>query len=569
MTDGQFLTVEEAATRLGVSPATVKRRCASGLIDAERVGRSWLIDAQRLPPPSPRAPRRLPASASGLANLHLALRHLRTQDLVRDLWVPDILRYEDDLAHPDLLLELAAAKLDRREPLDPPVNVPVPKSPFFLRNAINLSLADRLAYHGAVGTFARQIGTLMPANVYSARLSTEGRQFLQPGTQLWVHWSEAVQAKTAEIDGYVVETDITAFFDCISHTILMQELQELGVPKMIMDPLRDMLRTWSSTPNTGIPQGPDASRLLANFYLLPVDEVMLANPNISYFRYMDDIRIISARKHDAVEGLKVLGAECRKRNLSLSTKKTTLRHGEDAIASMRDAKIDSAKYAYELKGNSARKRRELCTLFRSSLSRNGGLNSRRAKFSIYRLRALREEGGLKLALKELENLAPLGWLVPAYLLPWLRRRSVANAIVAYLNDPERNTSDYLSSWLLAAFLDEPNAISKELLGYVRRIALDRTHTSYHRALALNVLALGGTPLDLASIRDVIGKEYDPEVVRGAVVALRRVTKLDRATADKALRVAGIETTLDYLRGRNNLPSLISGGERIPLGTRPR
>lgn len=37
------LTVEQAAQALHISPATVRRRCAAGALDASRFGRAWSI----------------------------------------------------------------------------------------------------------------------------------------------------------------------------------------------------------------------------------------------------------------------------------------------------------------------------------------------------------------------------------------------------------------------------------------------------------------------------------------------------------------------------------------------
>lgn len=560
-----YLTVEETATRLGISVATVRRRCISGEIDAERKGRSWLIDGTKLRSPKRQKQRSRPATASARADFPTALRHLRSQDLVRDLWVPDILRHEDDLdsENREALFSSAAARLDLDEPFDPVVQVPVPKNSFFVRNAANLSIVDRLAYHSVVLTVVDRIDSLTGANIYSARRSNRKERLLTSGTQPWLRWKSAVKERIGEIDGWMIETDITSFFDCISHTILMTELRDLGLEGPMLDALREMLRTWSTVSNTGLPQGPDASRVLANFYMHPVDEVMSSLPGVSYFRYMDDICIVAEKKHAAVEALKTLDAECRRRNLLLSAKKTQLRHGASALKSLEDSLVDEAKYTFENGEDPKAVRQKLIALFKAAL-KGDDVNVRRARFSITRLRALREDGVLPRALKRLEELAPLGWLVPSYLLPWLRRGSVQRGIEAYLNDPERNTSDYLSTWLLAALLDEPHAVNSALLGYARGVALDKAQSSYHRAVALNVLALGRLPRDLEAIRKVVQFEYDPEVVRGALVALKRVGQLDRSIMAKAARVPSTAVTVDHLRTKGDLPSLVLRERRVKL-----
>lgn len=563
MSEDEYITVEEAATRLGISPATVKRRCSSGELPARKVGRGWVLEATRLPPPRVRRPTRRPSTAAALVDLADSLRELETQDLRRDLWVPDILRHEDDVQG-GRVLEIAAAKLDGREPYDPAVAVPVPKSPFFLRNAANLTLADRIAYHAAVRYLAPGIDARTSSNIYSARLSSRRRRFLVEGAEAWTGWKRAVARAITTGQPWMIETDITSFFDSISHTILMQDLQDvLKAPPPIVSAIRDMLRTWATTPNTGIPQGPDASRVLANFYMHEIDSVMLAIPGISYFRYMDDIRIVSEKKHEAINALKTLDRECRQRNLYLSTKKTALHFDAAALKSLTDEKIDEAAYAFKFGEAAEDLRKQLTALFRSALKPDG-IEARRARFALYRLRALRESSVLGQVLKRLDDLAPLGWMVAAYLLPWLRRPSVAKGIMAYLADPERNTSDYLSTWLLAAFLDEPLAITSGVLEYARSIAFDRACTSYHRAIAMSVVGLVVTPRDLARLREIVRREFDPEAVRGAVVALHRAGQLDKGTSTYAKRITGLDSTIAYLGGRRDVPSLIFAGVRVPV-----
>ena len=118
---------------------------------------------------------------------------------------------------------------------------------------------------------------------------------------------------------WMAETDISAYFDFVKHELLLPELITLGADPSIIDRLREMLRVWGITPNTGLPQGPNASRLLGNFYLNPVDAAMDQHPGIRYFRYMDDIRIVGSSRATVIAALQTLISECRRRGLALST----------------------------------------------------------------------------------------------------------------------------------------------------------------------------------------------------------------------------------------------------------
>jgi len=560
--EGVYITVEEAASRLGISIATVRRRCSQGKLAATKVGKAWVIDQKALPRPTARRTRRV-ASASTLVDFSLALRHLRTQDLARDLWVPDILNFRDDLADVSRIKAAAADRLDLVQPFDPPTSVPIPKSAIFLRNATNLTLADRLAYHASVLPISGRIEAQTGDGVFSARLATERNRFLKPGADSWVRWKNAVELNLGT-DRWMAETDITSFFDCIHHTILMKDLESLGAEPVLRSAIREMLKTWSTTPNTGIPQGPDASRILANFYMHPIDDVMNSLVGVAYYRYMDDIRIVSPDKHSAIAALRLLDEECRRRNLYLSTKKTQLLDNDHARAALTDDLIDSVNYVFEHGDDPKEKRGELKKLFRKAVSTE--VNTRRAKFSIYRLRNLRDKGVLGLVMKRLDDLAPLGWLLPAYILPWLRNTKTAADLGRFFDDPERNTSDYLSTWLLAAVLDEPHAATDDVVRYAKGVAFDPDARTYHRAVAMSVVALAQNRRDLDRLRDTASTGYDPEIVRGALVALFRAGALDKSVADRASRIDGIDSTLSYLKGRKTLPSLIFSSIQNPLAS---
>lgn len=140
MTATDFITVDEAARRLGVSIATARRMASSGKIGAIKTGRQCLVDGSTLPPTFRK---RRVAGASSL-DLECALQHVKTTDLVQ-AWVPDVLRYEDALAQPGRLLAQAADIIANLNS-GPAEEVEVDKTLIFTRPATLLSLPDQIAY---------------------------------------------------------------------------------------------------------------------------------------------------------------------------------------------------------------------------------------------------------------------------------------------------------------------------------------------------------------------------------------------------------------------------------------
>jgi excisionase family DNA binding protein len=559
------ITVDEAAAELGVSVATVKRLCANGELDARKVGRSWFIVGRAV---ENRRRTTAPASPKPVVlDVDRALGYVEHHDLQNDVWVPDVLAFADELSDRQGVVDEASRRIDRRD-FASPIEVKVPKSPFFPRNATDLTLADRVAYQAATQRLAPAIDSLTSPAVYSARLATSGKDFLKDGRDGWLAWMAQLKRDLKDRpDAYVISTDITCYFDYIKHEVLLPEIERLPGSKEVLQPLREMVRTWSTVPNTGIPQGPNASRILGNFYLVPVDDaVETLCPRVTYSRYMDDIRIIAESRHEALTALQVLDDACRRRGLNLSNQKTHLHTGSQALDELADNQIDQANYVFVGASPEEAKRKILRKLLDLSLSAQGNVvtvNGRRAKFALWRLYRMRDAGGLRTALRNLESLAPFGRLVGIYLHPFSARPSTQRRIAQFLVNPERNTSEYLSSWLLAMFADYGRNVVPEIVDYARAIARDANSARYHRFVALYVLGTAGRDRDRAHLAEMARRDLDPGIVRSALVALHRsgqLTKADAATAVR--RYPELRATTTYLNGRATVPSMLFRGKQL-------
>jgi hypothetical protein len=203
-------------------------------------------------------------------------------------------------------------------------------------------------------------------------------------------------------------------------------------------------------------------------------------------------------------------------------------------------------------------------IFNKAVPIDGRIDESDAKFSVWRLARALDRGPLRRMLSRIQDLGPIASVSAAYLRHFLTNTRAIEAIGSFLSDPERNTSSYLESWLFAAILEHPGKPPEEWLRRVRIVAVDRNAADFHRVLALNVLALGGKANDLARIKRVTVEEHDPEIVRGALVALARVSKLDRTTSDGAvLRHPALRPVVAYLAGRRDIPSLVYRGRVVP------
>lgn len=233
-------------------------------------------------------------------DLPTTLKHLRSTDL-KEVWVPDILAFQDLIADSKTVLADAHSRIRKSGPFDPLVEVEVPKTPFFNRTASLLSFEDRVAFQSVVATLVDAIDSRLLPLVYSARASTDSRFFLRNDRDQWLLFRTAVGAEIEAGNEWMIKTDLSSYFDTIPHGLLFKDLDGLKPDPLVSRALKRMLSIWSDERGLGLVQGPNASRVLGNFFLQPVD-MALSDGRWRYLPFMDDIRIVGSTRHDVTSG---------------------------------------------------------------------------------------------------------------------------------------------------------------------------------------------------------------------------------------------------------------------------
>lgn len=135
-------------------------------------------------------------------------------------------------------------------------------------------------------------------------------------------------------DGFlnVMHADITAFFDCIDHDILLNKLRAFCsdskctdlTARLLKTPCRDTfsLDPQDIVPEKGIPQGCSVSGMLGELYLADLDKALTKHDDLIYIRYADDI-LLMAKDFDTLDaGKQCLQKELEKMKLELNKNKT-------------------------------------------------------------------------------------------------------------------------------------------------------------------------------------------------------------------------------------------------------
>ena len=119
----------------------------------------------------------------------------------------------------------------------------------------------------------------------------------------------AAVLRSAKFPMYVVTRDISDYFASINHEILLRQLEKLVAPEdylfqLISERIRFAYQdeTGSHRATIGIPFGCASACVFANVHLTELDREIESIPAVHYFRYADDILVLSEDRSAALLG---------------------------------------------------------------------------------------------------------------------------------------------------------------------------------------------------------------------------------------------------------------------------
>lgn len=241
-------------------------------------------------------------------NLLLAWRRIGTarNHQYKRFFRPLYLAYE--LAHEDNLKRLHQRLRGTWQPSSP-MRVWLPKPSGLQRPVSLLTIDDQIVLQAIANVFAAKLRQRRAAveglTVFSNLLdpSADSKFFIQDWHRTYLRFQRRCLAHFTAGRRWVAHFDLAAFYDTISHELLIRTVSPRGGYRNVWQVVSAWLKVWSSTRDGkpfhhGIPQGPVASDFLAESVLLPIDEA-LSREDITYVRYADDIRIFAKSKSEA------------------------------------------------------------------------------------------------------------------------------------------------------------------------------------------------------------------------------------------------------------------------------
>ena len=188
------------------------------------------------------------------------------------------------------------------------IRVFMPKANGLNRMYTLLSIEDQIVYQAYANILAKSLTSIQEITKRYKK-SVFGNLCAPPESEFFYQrWQDSYKAYTkATIRAfqkgykYIASFDLTACYDSINHNLLQNILKEkFSFSDNCAKSFTDLIEQWESADGrelgTGIPQGPQASGIVAEAVLQEYDayiESLQKTMQFVYYRYVDDIRILA------------------------------------------------------------------------------------------------------------------------------------------------------------------------------------------------------------------------------------------------------------------------------------
>lgn len=261
----------------------------------------------------------------------LAIKFLKKD--IHDDWYCDLQNYEDIFKKIEKLTEKINTKIKNGRGVyiaQAPVLLNIPKGDCGFRYTLELSPIDRVAFHVFGLDLIELLDKTLPYNILGHRRSLDDETLFKPAIEQWNKFIN--YTRVCGKSKYIIETDISNYFDNIEISKLKDELiasstkanlnsDEFLICMYLIESIISILKIISYDGRKGLPQNRDISSFLSNLYMSPLDSCLNEE---TYFRYMDDIKIIANSRSDANRLMLKISETLRKYGLSLNSSKTKI-----------------------------------------------------------------------------------------------------------------------------------------------------------------------------------------------------------------------------------------------------
>ena len=470
--------------------------------------------------------------------------------------IPDILHWQD-YAHIWPEWERTLAEQLNNDTYTPtrPVHVEIPKDALATRPMALLTPLDRTVYQAIVDQLAPAIEAELTDAVYSARLkqSTPARTQVKPQIREWLRFQHAGRDLHLK-DGYLhaLTTDVASYFEYVDIEILIRDLRSLGgVSADSLSLLSRFLNEIQRNTNLwGLPQGPECSAILGNYYLLPADAVLAMHP-VKHVRFQDDIKIFAHSAEVLRLAHKDVVHQMRARHLNLSVHKTKLLEGKQILEAFEDSRKDAIAYGLQIGDDAAPG--DLRSLFDDATT-SSPYKDRDIRFSVTRMADLDDPYAVPWILDHLPDVPYLAPQLVDYLSPYTAEDpAVERRVTEYLQDPTKNLYPFAELHLLRMYATAPR-LTHASKATAWRTLRDPAKESFVRQFAARCIGRHASAADISQLRAMFGQSGEYAIRRAILVAIAEAGGADPAwlgTVDKGDTT--LRPTCAYLKSKPRLP----------------
>lgn len=446
--------------------------------------------------------------------LELAWKHLGLSS--GDLDLPDVIdRADIQFAWPQYRDELVSAIIARRYHPTHVKVVDLPKDRVAVRPLARLDPQSRLTYEASVFAIASKIESSIPNCVYSYRWwKRKGRLLSAKGS--WIRMQRiARNLHRREPELLLAKTDITAFYECIEPDILIADLRKLRATEWAVDVLDGFLKAFNGLNGVwGIPQGSDASGILANFYLVSIDHMI--KKKFRHFRYSDDIYIFGEDWLALRQVMLDANTRLRRRRLHLSSNKTKIISGEDIAAEFEDMEKNAISYGVAIETPGARD--EVRAYFDRVVAGAHDPRPRDLKYCLTQFTRLSDDYAVKWILENMDEIPNVARESLIYLRAVAGEDSEIGAVVIGLIANSKLTIYPYAQQHLLIHMILADIRGDAAINAAQNLLHDKNSENYVREFAARYLGLKSDPLSFVDLRQEFEQETDDGVRRALLIA---------------------------------------------------
>ena len=319
-----------------------------------------------------------------------------------------------------------------------------PKTTGVLRPLGLLSLRDQIVYQSIVNVIADRFSRDQQSHAlkrcFGAIYAGAGKPFFYRSWRVCYRaYNTAMEASFRTGKRWVADFDLVSFYELIDHEYLQQRLAKRVRNQELLQLLSDCLGIWSTRDNSahfkhGIPQGPEASAFLAECILFDFDAIGFKN--VTYLRYIDDIRLMAQDEVPARRALLKLDLAAKDVGLVPQAQKINLRR-VNRLSELQKA-VPSGLLAARGGRRLTTRSKGLLRVFRRSLRKQRGqwkiIDVTKFKFALLRLPP-RKDVLRRIAILLL-HYPDCSWVFGQYLKRFPRNKAAAEVLLnALQRDP--------------------------------------------------------------------------------------------------------------------------------------